>query len=240
MRSIELISVHVSYAAEAHNAFSLSINLKIIGAALKSPLIMGTDLRALDSQALSILNNPAVIAINQDPLGSPAARRWALPVPGGNEREEFQLWSGKLTSTTGGLYNDMVVFLINGGNSNATMKATLVDIFDDLTYSAKKVQVALNWEVRDLWAGRMNTETAASIISGTATSNNNVTSGGEEWYNMTQTSYAQSLAAADTRVLGIIDDSVLVNEILTTPVEAHGVAMFRLRYTGDFGRRDEL
>jgi alpha-galactosidase len=43
-------------------------------AALKSPLLIGADLRTLSAQALSILNNPAVIAISQDPLGRSAAR----------------------------------------------------------------------------------------------------------------------------------------------------------------------
>ena len=211
----------------------------MVGAALKTPLIMGTDLRMLDAQALSILNNPAVIAINQDPLGSPVARRWILPSSTGNKREEVQLWSGKLTSTTGDDYNDMVVLLINGGSSNATITATLLDIFDDLAHSAKMIQVASIWEVRDLWAGRMTLETATSIIQGRTTWNNS-TSGDDEWYNATQTSYAQGLAANDARVLGVVDENVLINGIITTSLEAHGVAMFRLRNIGSLGKRDEL
>ena len=43
-------------------------------AALKFPLIVGHDLRELSPSTLTILNNPAVIAINQDPLGRPAGR----------------------------------------------------------------------------------------------------------------------------------------------------------------------
>jgi alpha-galactosidase len=43
-------------------------------AALKSPLLIGADLRELSAQTLSILNNPAVIAVNQDPLGKSAHR----------------------------------------------------------------------------------------------------------------------------------------------------------------------
>lgn len=46
------------------------------GAAAKSPLIMGNDIRSIQPSDLSILSNPAIIAINQDPSGSSAARRW--------------------------------------------------------------------------------------------------------------------------------------------------------------------
>jgi alpha-galactosidase len=42
--------------------------------ALKSPLLIGTDLRDLTGPALTILNNPAVIAINQDPLSRSAVQ----------------------------------------------------------------------------------------------------------------------------------------------------------------------
>ena len=38
-------------------------------AIMKSPLLIGTDIRLLDAGALSIYANPAVIAINQDPAG---------------------------------------------------------------------------------------------------------------------------------------------------------------------------
>ncbi len=43
-------------------------------AALKSPLLIGADIRELSPEALSILNNPAVIALSQDPAGRPATR----------------------------------------------------------------------------------------------------------------------------------------------------------------------
>jgi alpha-galactosidase len=38
-------------------------------AILKAPLLIGTDLRAIDSDRLAILLNKEVIAINQDSLG---------------------------------------------------------------------------------------------------------------------------------------------------------------------------
>jgi len=40
--------------------------------ALESPLIIGVDMSGLPTRALTILNNPATAAVNQDPLGRPA------------------------------------------------------------------------------------------------------------------------------------------------------------------------
>jgi alpha-galactosidase len=43
-------------------------------AAVKSSLLIGADLRHIDARALSILNNPAIIALSQDPLGRSAVQ----------------------------------------------------------------------------------------------------------------------------------------------------------------------
>lgn len=188
----------------------------------------------MDAETLSILNNPAVIAVNQDPLGTPAVRRWIHPV---GEREEIQLWVGNLMSTTGGLYHDIVILLINGGSENTTMKATLMDIFDDYPHRTKIIQAASSWEVRDLWVGRMSLENATAIIQGT-TASDYPTTDGEVWYNMTKMSYEQGLAENDLRLLGVIDDSVLADGAVITNVESHGVAMFRLRYSGPTTRSE--
>ena len=45
-------------------------------AAMKSPLIMSTDIEAMDANAYSILTNPAIIALSQDPAGSAMIRKW--------------------------------------------------------------------------------------------------------------------------------------------------------------------
>jgi alpha-galactosidase len=37
---------------------------------LKSPLLISTDIKKLDSKAYSIYSNSAIIAVNQDPLGA--------------------------------------------------------------------------------------------------------------------------------------------------------------------------
>ncbi|GES61195.1 glycoside hydrolase family 27 protein [Aspergillus terreus] len=90
--------------------------------AAKSPLIMGNDMSKLTASGFSILANPAVIAVNQDPLGVAASYRWT--------RNNVQLWSGPLASTTGGSVNDVVVVLFNNGGSSTTASATLSEIFE--------------------------------------------------------------------------------------------------------------
>lgn len=46
------------------------------GAAAKSPLIMGDDIRSIKPANLAILSNAAIIAVNQDPSRSSATRHW--------------------------------------------------------------------------------------------------------------------------------------------------------------------
>lgn len=51
---------------------------------MKSPLLMGNDIRKIAPVDLAILSNPPVIAVNQDPLGRSASRRWI--------RDDIQMW----------------------------------------------------------------------------------------------------------------------------------------------------
>ena len=59
---------------------------------------MGNDIRSLQPNDLSILTNPAVLAISQDPLGSLAFRRWRYYVPETDRygEGEISMWSGDL------------------------------------------------------------------------------------------------------------------------------------------------
>ena len=45
-------------------------------ALLKSPLLVGADLRSLDPDSLAILKAKEVLAVSQDPLGAPADLIW--------------------------------------------------------------------------------------------------------------------------------------------------------------------
>lgn len=208
---------------------------------------MGNDFSKVTNKTLSILTNAAVIAVNQDPLGSSAARRWYYDTDATDEygRSSIQMWSGSLNSTTGGDYNDMVVVLINGQNASATLNATLADIFIDSGTGGKAPQVAMTWEVRDLWAGRLTDEEAQALIdtanateSGTGPASNATT----KLYNATRTSYAEGLAAKDEVLLGKVVGTVEPYGSLTADVDRHGAAMFRLRAvsTAAVRRREEL
>lgn len=202
---------------------------------VKSPLIMGNDIRELQPQDLSILSNAAVIAINQDPSGQSAARRWLYETDDVDENGHgaIQLWSGNLKSTTGGTWNDYVVLLINGKNSESVLNATLADIFVDSGPRGTAKQANMAWEVRDLWADRMSNETAKAIIdaaSGNATTvgyNSTAIDAGR--FNATKTSYADGLKANSTILLGKVTSTVAPQGTITATIPRHGVAMFRLR-----------
>jgi alpha-galactosidase len=215
------------------------------GAAVKSPLILGNDIRIVSPADLALVSNPAVIAVNQDPSGSSAARRWMYATDGRDAYApgSIQLWSGNLQSTTGGAHSDMVVLLINSNSATSVLNATLADIFVDNGPAGTAAQVKIPWEVRDLWANRMSDAEAAAIIAasskaGNATTGFNATRIGAGRYNATKTSYAEGLARKDPVLLGKVSTTVQPSGTILATVPAHGAAMFRLRAlpTG----RDEL
>ncbi|KAK9240069.1 glycoside hydrolase superfamily [Lipomyces kononenkoae] len=191
-------------------------------AAVKSPLLMGNDVNVMDAKALSILNNPAIIAVSQDPLGVPAVRRWRYYVNDTNQygQGEIQMWSGPLFG------GDQLVILLNAGNSSRTMNATLADIFCVATGIAKEIQE--DWDVYDLWANRMDDATAQSIIDGTSIMGAG-TSVASFYYNATQVSYKEGLAANDPLLYGKLTGTVTAGGAIETEVPRHGVAMLRLR-----------
>jgi alpha-galactosidase len=209
---------------------------------------MGNDIRTIPAKDLSILSNAAVIAVNQDPAGSSAARRWIYSTNSGGVYggSAIQLWSGNLQSTTGGTYSDIVVLLINGANETLVMNATLADIFVDDGPSGTAPEVKISWEVRDLWSNRMNESEAQAIIdassaTGNATTGYNATTVGSGRYNATKTSYAQGLANNDTLLLGNVTTTVAPSGTITATVDSHGAAMFRLRALPTaLRKRDEL
>ncbi|KAH8600796.1 glycoside hydrolase family 27 protein [Bisporella sp. PMI_857] len=209
-------------------------------AVVKSPLILGNDLRKMTAADLTIISNPAVIAINQDPAGSSASRRWMYSTNETdiNGRAEIQMWSGRLTSTTGGTYSDYVVLLVNGNNKATELNATLADIFVDSGPRGTAPQVKISWEVRDLWTNRMSVEQGQAIISTNGTGN--ATTIIEERYNATKTSYAAGLAQKNEFLLGNVTTTVQPSGTIIAKVEPHGAALFRLRAIPTALKRDEL
>ncbi|EPS27571.1 putative alpha-galactosidase [Penicillium oxalicum 114-2] len=182
--------------------------------AAKSPLIMGNDMRKLKASDWSILANPAVIAVNQDPLGVAASYRWT--------HNNVQLWSGPLVSTTGSSTNDMVVVLFNNGGSSTTASATLTDIFGSSNVPNTK------FEIRDLWGSRLSDSQAQAVLNDGAAAHSSLL------YNANAQSYKTGLAKADPKLLGTVVGSVSgASGSISQSVPALGCRIFRLRAVGD-------
>ncbi|KAF5380703.1 hypothetical protein D9757_007017 [Collybiopsis confluens] len=88
-------------------------------AAAKSPLIISTDLTTISQAALSILSNPRVIALNQDPLGQSISfkRRYT---------NDHDVWAGHLSDGSMVAGNTLVV--INMANSARSIAFELSDV----------------------------------------------------------------------------------------------------------------
>jgi alpha-galactosidase len=105
-----------------------------------SPLMIGCDVRAMERETAELLTNREVIAVNQDPLGKPAARVKRI---GGCE-----IWKKPLAD--GGT----AVALINRGSSGSdmTLKAGDIGLLD-----APKL-------ARDLWKGEDTADFKTELV----------------------------------------------------------------------------
>jgi alpha-galactosidase len=208
-------------------------------AALKSPLLMGNDLRTLNGPSLTILNNPAIIAISQDPLGRSAQQisrnfnvkkdRWGMG--------ETQVWSGHLSG------GDQLVIFFNAADEDVNMEASLEDIFYTDGPNGSADQIHERWEVHDLWANRMSNEVAQRILDATTAGALNILQE-TNWYNSSTISYKEGLKAQDPRLLGKKIGVVEAEGTLQAKVLRHSVGVFRLRSSDSFKRytmvKDEL
>ena len=191
-------------------------------AVVNSPLLMGNDLRTLSPSALTILNNPAVIAINQDPLAKSAIRIFRNTNVAKDEygMGECQIWSGKLFG------GDQVVVFLNAADEDLEMSATLKEIF--IREAGKAPQVEEEWHVHDLWANRMDEDTARKILEAPVGSRTRLLAEAN-WYNATATPYDQGIKHGDGRVLGKKVNTIEPHGVLKANVKRHSVEMFRLR-----------
>ncbi|KAJ7575145.1 glycoside hydrolase family 27 protein, partial [Mycena floridula] len=84
-------------------------------AAVKSPLIISTDLTVASTQTLNILKNPRIIALNQDPLGKSISfkRRYT---------NDHDVWAGPLAD------GSTVAFVINLVNTSRSVTFSLADV----------------------------------------------------------------------------------------------------------------
>jgi alpha-galactosidase len=210
-------------------------------AAVKSPLIMGNKLDQLSPEDYAILVNPAVLAINQDPLASSISRKIRTQVA---EKDrygfgEVQVWSGSLVN------GDQVVAFLNGGNASAVLTWSLVDVFGGLKTNT---MAASAWDLFDVWGNAtvMPVDVAAAVLNGTLDVGST-----DYYYNASRTEWAvglnQSAAAtaanttSGTLLLGTPSGSVASGGSLSATVPSHGIQMWRLRPAQPAARkRDEL
>lgn len=201
-------------------------------AAMKSPLIMGTDIRSLDAAAYSIYTNPAILALSQDPAGSAAARIWRYYVPGDMYGPgEIQLWAGALAN------GDFVVLLLNTSPNAMMLNATLAEVFVNTGVGSGYAKQS--WDVYDLWANRMPNATAQMILNSNSTMG--VANATSYYYNSTQTSYKEGIMANHTLLMGTKVGSVAALGTVQAMVQAHDVVAYRMRPQGAaVYKRDEL
>ncbi|KAL5315518.1 hypothetical protein ACEPPN_016386 [Leptodophora sp. 'Broadleaf-Isolate-01'] len=207
-------------------------------AALKSPLLIGADLRKLSPEALTILNNPAILAISQDPLGVPATRvERNTSVP--KDRYgigETHIWSGPLAG------GDQVLILLNAANTDLEMVAYLEDIFAGQGPSCSAPQCNEDWLVHDLWAQRMDNNVASELLQ-KSTSREDAARilKGTNHYNVSSLSYKKGLEKLDKRLLGTEVDEIAARGALKVMVKRHTAKVFRLRpKLGVAGKRYSL
>ena len=200
-------------------------------AALKSPLLIGADLRELSPSTLTILNNPAVIAINQDPLGRPAGRIYRNTNVKKDEygEGETQIWSGPLHG------GDQVVVFLNAADEDVEMKTTLDEIFVHEGPHGSAPQTRLKWTLHDLWENRMDGVTAQKILDSPVEKLESVFEQAN-WYNSTALSYKDGTIAGDERLLGKAVGEVQAGGEIKVKVKRHGVKMYRMR-TDEKGAR---
>lgn len=201
-------------------------------AAIKSPLLMGNDLRTLSAASLTILNNPAIIAISQDPEGRSINRiRRDQDVKKDKYGVgEVQVWSGSLYG------GDQLVILLNAAGEDIEISAGLDEIFLHDGPEGSAPQVQEEWEVYDLWGNRMDDKLAQKILDADTTKAIKLLAGAN-WYNSTALSYKEGLKQGDERLLGKKVGTIKAKGKLTKRVKQHAAEVFRLRSISPGGKR---
>ncbi|KAM0329990.1 hypothetical protein ACHAQA_004159 [Verticillium albo-atrum] len=197
-------------------------------ALVKSPLLIGADLRSLPAAALTILNNPAIIAISQDPAARSALR---VAIDYNVKKDKYgvgetQVWSGWLAN------GDQVVAFLNAADEALEMKVDLEEVFVRDGPGGSAAQVHHEWQIYDLWAERMPTDVAQGLLDASEAKDEAKAAKLFEkanWYNSTELPYKEGLAKGDERLLGKHVGSVKARGVLKAKVPRHGVVTYRLR-----------
>jgi alpha-galactosidase len=197
-------------------------------AALKSPLLLGNDLRKLTASSLAIINNPAIIALNQDPRGR-AIQRISRDLDVPKDRHgvgEAQVWSGPLAN------GDQVVIFFNAANEDLDMAASLEDVFI-MDGVATAPQIQQDWAVHDLWGSsgsRMSSHDAQALLDAKGSdARRTFLQTKLDWYNATEVPYAQGLSRRDPRLFGERIGVVKAGGEIKSHVQRHSAKVFRLQ-----------
>ena len=111
-------------------------------AAMKSPLIIGTDLSVLSSELLDILKNPHLIGFNQDPVfGKPATPyKWGTNLDWTfNASYPAEYWSGASQKGT-------LVLMLNTLDEKITKTASWAEI--------PELDEGQSYAILDIWTGK--------------------------------------------------------------------------------------
>jgi alpha-galactosidase len=203
-------------------------------AALKSPLFLGNDLRNMPASALTIINNPAIIALSQDPHGRSVTRvrrdttgvakdEWGMG--------ETHVWAGHLAN------GDEAVILLNAGGADINMSVSLAEIFIPYGPGGSAPHNSYDWAIHDLWAHRMSAATAKELLEAKGGAERESILRKAEWYNATEIPYAKGLAQEDARLFGQKIGVVEAGGVLDAEVKSHAARVFRLRRVKKEGDR---
>lgn len=179
----------------------------------------------MDAATLSIINNPAIIAISQDPRGRSVqrvSRNTSVPEDSYGIGETH-VWSGPLAN------GDQVVILLNAANADVGVSASLEDIFVMDGVHGTAPQVHQSWAVHDLWADRMSEKDAQAILDASTESERAKLYRKLDLYNATETPYADGIANEDARLFGKKIGTVKACGSIEANVPRHSAKVYRLR-----------
>jgi alpha-galactosidase len=202
-------------------------------AALKSPLFLGNDLRSMPASALTIVNNPAILALSQDPHGRSVTRvrRDANVAKDQYGEGETHVWAGYHHN------GDQVVILLNAAAEGIDMSISLAEIFTPFGPHGSAPHVQYDWAVHDLWAHRMAESTAEEILATKSNVDRAAILSKANWYNATATPYEQGLKEDDPRLFGEKIGVVKAGGNLQAKVASHAAKVFRLRRIAKEGEK---
>lgn len=210
-------------------------------AALKSPLMLGSDLRKMTAETLSIIGNPAIIALSQDPLGRSVQRVQRNFDVAKDEYGvgETHVWSGPLAN------GDQAVIFLNAADEPLTMSIKLSEVFVMFGVGGTAAEVGNDWVIRDLWESDEDVADTEMLLDMQRTDGGSGLRRKPNSFNATQTSYATGLSERDPRLFGRRVGEVQAGGTISVRVERHAAKVFRLQHADDEradtrAARDEL